>query len=340
MEEQFKQPKVRLTKLAWFWFGFELLALLSTWPLGSLDNTTELTPDHSDILEYCFWAAGIIAVASAILCFVQSKGSFAARVLTSVLCIGLLGGLATTLVLGTVANIVENRNDFPANATRTYWALLPIDRAYRMDSRTGSSWIIQPLMWTNIDISHSDYRFMLSRSGVSDKGSEPDNVKSRGRFCAKVEMQRAGEALRVLHAGKSSLPAGTIGICSDMASREPSLVFIKEVSSEPIEDRCHNERNDFAPQEVLTACRQLAASQPMNADEYLNRGYAYEHFGDLPRAISDFDEVIRRDPARSEAYYYRWAAYTDLGKSDQAAADLAVIARLDPQLANAIRRPR
>ncbi len=224
MEEQAKQPSVRLTKRAWWWLGVLGIAMVSVWPLGHFDNTTELTPDHTDVLEYCFWFAGAVALTSASVCFFQSSGRLFSRILLSVCCFALLGGMSSLLVTSTVANIIENRRDFPAGETRTYWTLLPIQRAYRMDSRTGSSWIIQPApIWSNIDIAHSDYTFMLTRSKSDTNASEPSSLPSRSYFCAKVMMQSSGEALRVLHAGRQSLPPGTVGVCSEMMAKEPAL---------------------------------------------------------------------------------------------------------------------
>jgi hypothetical protein len=228
MEEQAKPPKVKLTKFAWVWLTVLALAMISVWPLGRLDTATELTPDHSDILEYCFWIAGLVALVSMAVGFFQSKGALPSRILLSLLCFGLLGGLATVLLLSTVANIIENSRDFPPGRTRTFGALLPIERAYRMDSRTGSSWIIQPApIWSNIDIAHADYSFMLARSGTANTRKEPSNVPSRSYFCAKVTMQQSGDALRVLHAGKQTLPSGSVGVCSEMASKERSLTVIQ-----------------------------------------------------------------------------------------------------------------
>jgi hypothetical protein len=228
MGQQAKPPRVKLTKFAWIWLAVLALGMISVWPLGRLDTATELTPDNSDILEYCFWVAGLVAVISMAVCFFQSKGPLPSRILLSLLCFGLLGGLATVLLLSTVANIIENRRDFPIDTTRTFGALLPIERAYRMDSRTGSSWIIQPApIWSNIDIAHADYSFMLARSGTANARKEPSNVASHSYFCAKVSMQQSGEALRVLHAGSEALPSGSVGVCSEMTSKEPSLTVIQ-----------------------------------------------------------------------------------------------------------------
>lgn len=228
MKEQVKRAKVTLTTGAWVWLGVLAIAMVSTWPLGRFDDATELTPDHTDILEYCFWLAGAVGVASGVFCFFQSSGRTLSRLVLSILCFGLIGFLATVLVASTVANIVENRRDFPSGKTQTYWTLIPIERAYRMDSRTGSSWIIQPApIWSNIDIAHSDYTLMLDRSMLGSRASEPSSLPSRSYFCAKVMMQRSGDALRVLHAGKQALPSGSVGVCSEMAAKEPPLSIMR-----------------------------------------------------------------------------------------------------------------
>lgn len=165
---------------------------------------------------------------SASICFFQSSGKVLSRLLMSVLCFALLSGLSSLLLTSTVANIIENRQDFPPEKTQTYWSLLPIQRAYRSDSRTGSSWTIQPApIWSNIDIAHSDYTFMLEHSGSANGSSEPSSLSSRSQFCAKVVMQKSGKALRVLHAGRRALPPGTVGICSDMALAEPLLPVLR-----------------------------------------------------------------------------------------------------------------
>lgn len=224
-DTQIPPGKAKLTKVAWMWAAGIAIAFALMWLASGYDDATELTPDHSDILGYCFDAAGLIAVASAVVAFFQSKGAITARVGLA-FCFALEGGLATILLSGRIANIIENRIDFPASNTKTFRALLPIGRAYRTDSRMGSSWIIQPVIWTNIDITQADYRFMLLHRGWDGERPEPKTVSSGGYFCANVLMQQSGDALRVLHAGSSRLPAGTIGICSEMESKDSKLTVV------------------------------------------------------------------------------------------------------------------
>ena len=220
--------EARLTKFAWWWFAGLALTYLSTWPLSRLDNATVLTPDNTPMLGLCVLLAGLVALVSALVCFFQSTGTMAARMVMSLMGFGIGGGVGTLLFLSTLANIAENRRLFPSETTRTYWALLPIERAWRSDARSNRSWIIQPAPYSaEINITHADYRRMLPGTAAANRRSKPKSVSSRSRFCAKVQMQQSGAALRVLHAGKGSLPVGTVGVCSEMAAREPSLERVR-----------------------------------------------------------------------------------------------------------------
>jgi hypothetical protein len=68
-------------------------------------------------------------------------------------------------------------------------------------------------LWSNLSISELDYDYMRGHRAPWDKGTNPDEISSRGYFCAKVTLQRSGNAVRVLHAGNGVLPAGTVREC-------------------------------------------------------------------------------------------------------------------------------
>ena len=62
---------------------------------------------------------------------------------------------------------------------------------------------------------------------------------------------------------------------------------------------------------------------------HLERGMAYARRGELDRAISDFTESIRLDPANAAAFYNRSLAYRAKGEHDRARADCAQASGLD-----------
>jgi hypothetical protein len=62
-----------------------------------------------------------------------------------------------------------------------------------------------------------------------------------------------------------------------------------------------NKGDAFSADEAILACTSLIQSGkesgPSLAAAFFNRGYVRAHSGDLGRAISDYDQAIRLDPA-------------------------------------------
>lgn len=203
--------------------GFGALLLLSTilgsMFLGRFDNTTELTPNHDNVLLACFVIAGLCGLASAGVAVFKSKALIVRRRAALAFCFGLLGFLSAFLVSSHVADIVEGWIDFPPRTTRSYPTLLSISRAYQTHGK-GRSWNIQTTpIWSNLEITEHDYEFMLSHRRVGDDSHNPDEISSNGHFCAKVTIQQSAEALRVMHAGSHKLPEGTVIICQSTISK-------------------------------------------------------------------------------------------------------------------------
>ncbi len=131
--------------------------------------------------------------------------------------LAILGFLSVFLLSSRVAELVENYIDFPAGSTETYPSFLLINRAYRTQGK-GQSWNIQTTpISSNLDITESDYTFMLHHRRPGDDGHNPNEISSKSYFCAKVTMQQSGSALRVLNAGSRKLPGGTVVVCSTRA---------------------------------------------------------------------------------------------------------------------------
>jgi tetratricopeptide (TPR) repeat protein len=90
--------------------------------------------------------------------------------------------------------------------------------------------------------------------------------------------------------------------------------------------------------EVVAACSRLIQRNPRDADAWFKRGmyYAVGDSGradgghDYDRAIADFDQAIRINPARSEYYAARGDAYAYKGDDERAVADYGQVLRLAP----------
>jgi hypothetical protein len=227
MAEISPRSKVTLTKLGWWWLGAITGLAVFGWILEWLDHATELTPVHLGPLNASLIGACVLAVVSAALVFSQSEGRMSGRLAMSLIVAPIFSILGAALSLSEIATLIENRNDFPPSNTRTFQGLLLIDRAYQTHGK-GRSWNIQTTpIWSNLDITQADYEFMRTHRRPGDLGEDPDEISSKAYFCANVTLQQSGEALRVLNAGTYKLPQGTVGICSDLKAKQPSLPVIQ-----------------------------------------------------------------------------------------------------------------
>lgn len=193
--------------------GCSVIFVLS-FPLGWIDDATELTPDHSNFVGLSFAFGGLAAVVAIfVLWRATLSWPIANRIGFALVC-AFLSFLSLSTALIPAAEIVEGWVDFPPSKTVTYKnALLKISRAYQTHGK-GRSWNIQTMpIWSNIDITQDDYDEMLSHRSRDDSGTDPDEIASRGYFCAQITVQRAGNAVRIMHAGKGRLPRGSVVVC-------------------------------------------------------------------------------------------------------------------------------
>jgi hypothetical protein len=222
MENDLSVGKSARPTYGWVWLAVPLALLAIYVILGLFDTSTEITPSHDTVLNTSFALGGLGAILlSGVAIFGQQKMAVWQRIYLAI-ALAILGFLSVFLLSNRIAELAENRADFPASSTRTYPAFLLIDRAYRTQGK-GQSWNIQTMpIWSNLDITENDYSFMLHHRRPGDDGHNPDEISSKGYFCAQVTMQQSGSALRVLNAGSRKLPKGTVVICPVNGSLPPA----------------------------------------------------------------------------------------------------------------------
>ena len=195
------------------WFIGSGILLLLYVVLGWFDNTTELVPAHQDVETATFCIAGMAGIVFAGAAIYLSKTWAFWRRIGFAFAFLLLGTLLGFMAGYRTANIVEGLIDFPPAKTRSYTALLLISRAYQTHGK-GESWNIQTTpIWSNLDITKDDYNFMLAHRRPGDQSQNPDEISSKGYFCAQVTVEQSGNALRVMNAGSHKLPKGTVIEC-------------------------------------------------------------------------------------------------------------------------------
>lgn len=74
-----------------------------------------------------------------------------------------------------------------------------------------------------------------------------------------------------------------------------------------------------------------ACKRRPDAEALLQRGMAYASQGEWDKAIRDYDEALRLEPANAWAYGIRGTAYYDKGDFDRAIQDFDQALRLDPR---------
>jgi hypothetical protein len=221
MDQASKVEQSKIEKGLWGWFvGFGVLLLLSV-AVGWFDNTTELRPSHDGALNACFALAGLSGLICGVATIRMSKRLIVWRRIAHAIAFAILGFILVFLVSVHAVGIIDGLIDFPPGKTKSYTALLLISRAYQTHGKS-RSWNIQTTpIWSNLDITEDDYEFMLAHRRPGDPSRNPDEISSKGYFCAQVTIQQSGNALRVMHAGSRKLPKGTVIICPSSSGSNP-----------------------------------------------------------------------------------------------------------------------
>jgi hypothetical protein len=219
-----EQVKPSVSRFGWYWLGGIFVLFILAKILENFDHSTTLVPDHANAIGMAIVLSFLTACLSIIVGLTETKGSTWTKFSCGVLAFGGLGFLAPFLLLGTISSLFFARVDFPPDKVRTFEALLPIGRTWHSTPRRSpESFIIQPTpLWSNIDIAREDWNFMLAELKLGDE-PDRDDIPSNGRFCARVQMQQAGAALRVMNAGSHALPKGSIVLCPPEAAGLPFL---------------------------------------------------------------------------------------------------------------------
>jgi hypothetical protein len=200
-------------KSIWILFFGSLSLIPLSMALGWFDTTTELVPTHEKVDQACL---AIAALCGLLVC---GTGIYLTRRLAMIqrimlpLVLMLEAAIGVFMVANHTASIVEGRLDFPTGETHTRQVLFQISRAYQTHGKGRSQYIQTMPIWSNLEITHEDFVFMQNNRRPRDDGHNPDEISSRGYFCAKVTIEQSDHALRILHAGSRKLPESTVILC-------------------------------------------------------------------------------------------------------------------------------
>ena len=213
MPQTLKNQHAVPVKSIWALFFGSLLLIPLSIALGWFDTTTELIPRHEKVDQAC------LAIAALCGLLAGGTGIFLTRRLTIIqrimlpLVIVVETAIGIFMVANHAASIAEGWLDFPTGKTHTRQVLFQISRAYQTHGKDSSQYIQTMPVWANLEISREDYLFMRNHRRPGDDGHNPDEISSRGYFCAKLTIEQSDKATRILHTGSQKLPGGAVIFC-------------------------------------------------------------------------------------------------------------------------------
>ncbi len=212
-----------ITVFALWWTGaLSLLWLIATF-MPLFGNDTELMPRHFGLMALAMLAALALGVNSAVVLWTQTRIELFYRLIFVVL-FSLFATTDTFKVSTHLINAYGLSHDFPAAQIETSTFYWPIDRAYTKDVKTGRNSSIEyfvrltPAWDTDWEIAKSDFDYMKANNKPENASRYGDRIESHGWFCAKVTLQKAGNAVKVVGVTDGrGLAEGSLMLCPDGA---------------------------------------------------------------------------------------------------------------------------
>ena len=213
MPQTLTNQQVVPVKSIWALFFGSLSLIPLSLALGWFDTTTELIPTHERLDQACLAIAALCGLLAGATCVYLTRRLTIIQRIMLPLVIMLEAAIGIFMVANHAASIAEGFLDFPTGKTHTRQVLFHISRAYHTHGKGSSQYIQTMPIWSNLEITREDFAFMQNNRRPGDDGHNPDEISSRGYFCAKVTIQQSDKSLRILHAGSQKLPEGTVIHC-------------------------------------------------------------------------------------------------------------------------------
>ena len=212
-------PETKTQAPAWLkaGFGLMLMLLVTAFFFSASDTATYFGHSHESVI----WVMTLIvwaptALASAITLHVVGIKSRMGRLGNAVWTVwsGMVLGGVFAATFHMFAMRIDHWLLFPAAATRTIKDIeAPIAGAYATHGKNAADHIRLPPVPDSVKISPRDYGILAVDALHHEAGRDPDDFRVAGRYCARITLQLAGAAARILHAGDSTLPTGSVHPC-------------------------------------------------------------------------------------------------------------------------------
>ena len=148
----------------------------------------------------------------------------------------------------------------------------------------------------------------------------------------------AATAADFLNAARMAATEGrhdeAIDLCNQAIQSKPGTSYLS--SAFMMRGNAYAAKGDW--DRALRDYDEAIKTEPANADAWVNRGNIYARKRQRDKSMRDYNEALRLNPKLPQAYCNRALNYLDLGQADKALSDLNEAIRLNPKFAEAYSR--
>ncbi len=204
--------KQRMSPLLVVWIGVALLALAVAIFAPCFVHTTTLSPFHRDVVVTPLSLSVAIGFVAVFIVLTEKALSVLKRLGLS-LFVFIISAIGVFGVSSQVMMAMADAHDFPAGQVQASTADWPISEAYEDTGRGSSHADYIRTAQGDFKIHYADYAVLKTQrpAGLTDPNSR--TVTINGYFCAKVRLETAGDAVRIMVGSQDWLPSGSIELC-------------------------------------------------------------------------------------------------------------------------------
>lgn len=173
-------------------------------------HTTPVRPYHLSVMGISLLVALVVAVFGVIVVLSEKSVALWKRVGLS-LFVFVASFIAVCFIASQFITSLIEMQDFPAGKTTSATEIVPITQAYQTHGRASGDYIRTP--YGHFRVRTSDYGRLKTQRPVAFTDVSADKVTINGYYCAKLPVQTAGNAVRVMMGAEDYVPTDSLELC-------------------------------------------------------------------------------------------------------------------------------
>ena len=182
---------------------FLMAPLLLSFPAQLLQDSIELTPEHSNELMKWSFVVGVLTTVTAFIMMIKIKPELRIRPLFGAVAFGALAGVGVGACFYPIADRIWRDSDFRGRPSGIVTQSHAIRRGYVTHGKGGYDHVVIDLFNADLHASPRDYHKFFH---------DADDIYPSG-FCIRAAVQTNGNAARIFIPAIGSFPTGSISKC-------------------------------------------------------------------------------------------------------------------------------